>query len=133
MLASEVDFFSIGTNDLCQYTLAVDRMNEKVSYLYQPYHPGVLRLIRNVIEESHKAGKVTGMCGELAGEPAAVLLLIGLGLDELSMSVSSLLEAKKIVRSITYERAKMIADHAMSLGTAREIQTYCENALKERM
>ncbi len=130
LIIKEVDFFSIGTNDLCQYTLAVDRMNEKISNLYQPFHPGVLRLIKNVIDESHKAGKFTGMCGEMAGDPAAALLLVGLGLDELSMSASSLLMVKKIVRSISQQDAKKIAEHAMTLASAAQIQAYCEKALK---
>lgn len=131
LLIKEVDFFSIGTNDLCQYTLAVDRMNEKISNLYQPFHPGVLRLIRNVIDESHKAGKFTGMCGELAGEPAAALLLLGLGLDEFSMSASSMPMVKKIIRSVSEEDAKKIAHHALTLETASQIQAYCEQALRE--
>lgn len=130
IIIKEVDFFSIGTNDLCQYTLAVDRMNEKISNLYQPFHPGVLRLIKNVIDEAHKAGKFTGMCGEMAGDPAAALLLVGLGLDELSMSASSLLMVKKIVRSISQQDAKKIAEHAMTLASAAQIQAYCEKALK---
>lgn len=130
IIIREVDFFSIGTNDLCQYTLAVDRMNEKISSLYQPFHPGVLRLIKNVIEEAHKAGKFAGMCGEMAGDPAATLLLIGLGLDELSMSPSSLLMVKKIIRSISLQDAKKIAEHAMTLTSAAQIQAYCDKALK---
>src|SRR5699024_11071216 len=92
--AKEVDFFSIGTNDLIQYTMAADRMNEAVSYLYQPYHPALLRLIKTVIDASHKEGKWTGMCGEMAGDEKAVPLLLGLGLDEFSMSASSVLKAR---------------------------------------
>ncbi|MBP2638694.1 MAG: ptsI [Firmicutes bacterium] len=120
-IIQEVDFFSIGTNDLCQYTLAVDRMNEKVSYLYQPLHPAVLRLIKNSIEASHKYGKFTGMCGELAGEPLAVSVLLGLGLDEFSMSASSIPRVKKVIRSITYNQAREIADMALSMETHEEI------------
>jgi len=131
LIIKEVDFFSIGTNDLCQYTLAVDRMNEKIAGLYQPFHPGVLRLIKNVVDESHKAGKFTGMCGEMAGDPAAALLLVGLGLDELSMSPSSMPIIKKIVRSVSLQDAEKTAAHAMTLSSADEIQTYCEEALKE--
>lgn len=129
IIIKEVDFFSIGTNDLCQYTLAVDRMNEKISNLYQPFHPGVLRLIKNVIDESHKAGKFTGMCGELAGDPVAALLLLGMGLDEFSMSASSLLEVKKVIRSVSLEEAKNIAEHALTLRTSAEIHEYCKTAL----
>lgn len=131
ILIQEVDFFSIGTNDLCQYTLAVDRMNEKISNLYQPFHPGVLRLIKNVIDASHRAGKFTGMCGELAGDPAATLLLLGLGLDEFSMSASSLLPVKEIILNTSMEQAKKIAEHALTLKTSAEIQEYCEMALKQ--
>lgn len=130
LIIKEADFFSIGTNDLCQYTLAVDRMNEKVGNLYQPFHPGVLRLIKNVIDEAHKAGKFVGICGEMAGEPAAALLLVGMGLDELSMSASSLLAVKKTVRSISMQEAKKIAEHAMTLSSAAQIRAYCENALE---
>lgn len=129
IIIKEVDFFSIGTNDLCQYTLAVDRMNERVSHLYQPFHPGVLRLIKTVIDESHKAGKITGMCGEMAGDPAAALLLLGLGLDEFSMSASSMLIIKKIVRNVSMEEAQKIAEHALTLKTSEQIQEYCEMSL----
>ena len=87
--AKEVDFFSIGTNDLIQYTMAADRMNEKVSYLYQPYNPSILRLVKMVIDAAHKEGKWTGMCGEMAGDQTAIPLLLGLGLDEFSMSATS--------------------------------------------
>lgn len=130
LIIREVDFFSIGTNDLCQYTLAVDRMNEKVSYLYEPFHPGVLRLIKNVIDVSHKAGKFTGMCGEMAGDPSAALLLAGMGIDELSMSPSSMLTVKKIIRGVAQKDAEKIAAHAMTLGSAEEIRAYCEEAVK---
>ncbi len=90
LLAKEVDFFSIGTNDLCQYTLAVDRMNEKISHLYDPYNPGVLRLIDNVIKQAHKNNIEVGMCGELAADPDATLLLMGMGLTEFSMSAAAI-------------------------------------------
>lgn len=97
LLATEVDFFSIGTNDLIQYTLASDRMNKSLAYLYQPFNPGVLRLIKNVIDESHKAGIWTGMCGEMAGDISAIATLVDFGIDELSMSSSSILEARKVI------------------------------------
>lgn len=131
IIIDEVDFFSIGTNDLCQYTLAVDRMNQKISNLYQPFHPGVLRLIKNVIDVSHEAGKFTGMCGEMAGEPAAALMLLGMGLDEFSMSASSLVEIKNIVRNADYMEAQRIAEHALTLKTAGQIEQYCINELKK--
>lgn len=95
VFAKEVDFFSIGTNDLIQYTLAADRMSERVSYLYQPYNPSILRLVKQVIEASHKEGKWTGMCGEMAGDETAIPLLLGLGLDEFSMSATSILKARR--------------------------------------
>ncbi len=126
LIIEEVDFFSIGTNDLCQYTLAADRMNEKISYLYQPFHPAVLRLIQNVIHESHRAGKFTGMCGEMAGDPAAALLLIGMGLDELSMSPSAIPAIKKLVRGISLKEAENVARHALTLASASQIREYCE-------
>lgn len=131
IIIDEVDFFSIGTNDLCQYTLAVDRMNQKISNLYQPFHPGVLRLIKNVIDVSHKAGKLTGMCGEMAGEPAAALMLLGMGLDEFSMSASSLVEIKNIFRNTNFKEAKRIAEHALTLKTAAQIEQYCKNELNK--
>lgn len=130
IIAKEVDFFSIGTNDLCQYTLAVDRMNQEVSYLYNPLHPAILRLVKNVIEASHAhEGKFTGMCGEMAGDPVAALLLLGLGLDEFSMSASSIPQVKKIVRSVSYEEAKAIAEEALTLETGDEIRKLVQNKL----
>lgn len=123
IIAKEVDFFSIGTNDLCQYTLACDRMNQTVSYLYDPLHPAILRLVKNVIDAAHKyPDKFTGMCGEMAGDPYATLILLGLGLDEFSMSASSIPQVKKIIRSVSYDDAKAIADEAMKLTTGKEIK-----------
>ncbi|MBH4889308.1 phosphoenolpyruvate--protein phosphotransferase, partial [Staphylococcus aureus] len=100
VFAKEVDFFSIGTNDLIQYTLAADRMSERVSYLYQPYNPSILRLVKQVIEASHKEGKWTGMCGEMAGDETAIPLLLGLGLDEFSMSATSILKARRQINGL---------------------------------
>lgn len=128
-IIKEVDFFSIGTNDLCQYTLAVDRMNEKIADLYQPLHPAVLRLIKNAIDASHRHGKFTGMCGELAGDPLAAAILLGLGLDEFSMSASSMPRVKKIIRGLSYETAREIADTVLSMETAAEIINYTVAAL----
>jgi len=132
IIAKEVDFFSIGTNDLCQYTLAVDRMNENVSYLYQPFNPAILRLVKTVIDASHGyKEKFTGMCGEMAGEPLAALVLLGLGLDEFSMSASSIPQIKKIIRSVTLEEAKIIALKALDLSTADEVKEMIELELKK--
>ncbi|MSS19348.1 phosphoenolpyruvate--protein phosphotransferase [Pseudoramibacter porci] len=132
IIADEVSFFSIGTNDLCQYTLAVDRMNQNVSYLYDPLHPAILRLVQNVITQSHnKPGKFTGMCGEMAGDPVAALILLGLGLDEFSMSASSIPQVKKIIRSVSFEQAKAVADKAMTMQTGGEIRQYVQDKLKE--
>ncbi|QSX07907.1 phosphoenolpyruvate--protein phosphotransferase [Alkalibacter rhizosphaerae] len=132
IIAKEVDFFSIGTNDLCQYALAVDRMNETVSYLYQPLSPAILRLVKMVIEASHqgKAAKFTGMCGELAGDPRAALILLGLGLDEFSMSGSSIPQIKKIIRSVSMEQAKEIAEKALTLDTEEAVVAMVEEELK---
>lgn len=131
IIINEVEFFSIGTNDLCQYTLAVDRMNEKISKLYQPFHPGVLRLIKSTIDASHRVGKFTGMCGEMAGDPAAALILLGMGLDEFSMSASAIPRIKKIIRSVSYERAKVIAEHVLTMRSSSEIHEYALKMLNE--
>ncbi|TEW51963.1 phosphoenolpyruvate-protein phosphotransferase PtsI [Psychromonas algicola] len=122
-LIKEVDFFSIGTNDLTQYTLAVDRGNELISDLYNPLAPSVLTLIKTVIDASHAAGKWTGMCGELAGDERATLLLLGMGLDEFSMSAISIPTVKKIIRSTNFSEVKELADKALSMATAAEIET----------
>lgn len=119
--AKEVDFFSIGTNDLIGYTFAADRMNEKVSYLYQPFNPSILNLVANVIQASHNEGKWTGMCGEMAGEALAIPLLFGLGLDEFSMSATSVLNARSIIRSLDKEQCQKIAQQALELSTEEEV------------
>lgn len=127
ILAKEADFFSIGTNDLCQYTLAVDRMNEKITALYNPLNIGVLRLIKNVIDAAHERGIEVGMCGEMASNPEYAVLLIGLGLDELSMVPASIPYVKQAVRNISFEKAASIAKTALSLGETDKII----NLLKE--
>lgn len=119
--AKEADFFSIGTNDLIQYSMAADRMNEKVSYLYQPYNPSILRLVKMTIDGAHKEGKWCGMCGEMAGDETAIPLLLGLGLDEFSMSASSVLEARRIIRSLNYSDMKELADKALNMSTTEEV------------
>ena len=121
ILAKNVDFFSIGTNDLIQYALAVDRVNEKVAYLYEPAHPGVLRLIKNVIDCAHKENIWVGMCGEMAGDPEWTLILLGMGLDEFSASPSSVPEIKRIIRSVNYKDAKDLSDKILKLDTSEKI------------
>ncbi len=123
-LAKECDFFSIGTNDLIQYTTAVDRGNERVSHLYTPFHPSVLRLIRMTIEAAHRAGIFCGMCGEAASDTRLIPLLLGMGLDEFSMSAGALLAARRLIRSLSYEECKTIVEPALSLPTAAEVQAY---------
>ncbi|MGV8981558.1 phosphoenolpyruvate--protein phosphotransferase [Clostridium sp.] len=126
MLAKEVDFFSIGTNDLIQYTTAVDRMNEKISHLYNPFHPALLRLVKLVIENAHKENKWVGMCGEVAGDPKIVPILIGMGLDEFSMSPISILKARGIIRNISQSEMKILADQVVNLPTADEVEKFIE-------
>ena len=132
ILAKYVDFFSIGTNDLCQYTLAVDRMNETIGSLYQPLHPGVLRLIKHVIDASHEQGKFTGMCGELASDPVATMILLGLGLDEFSMTASSIPLIKNILRSVSKVECEEVANKALTMDTAEEITAYAKSVLIEK-
>ncbi|MGM3172868.1 phosphoenolpyruvate-protein phosphotransferase PtsI [Dickeya lacustris] len=131
-LAKEVDFFSIGTNDLTQYTLAVDRGNELISHLYNPMSPAVLTLIKQVIDASHAEGKWTGMCGELAGDERATLLLLGMGLDEFSMSAISIPRIKKIIRNANYEDAKALAEQALAQPTAEELSSLVSRFIKEK-
>ncbi|WP_082233428.1 phosphoenolpyruvate--protein phosphotransferase [Halobacillus massiliensis] len=119
--AKEVDFFSIGTNDLIQYTMAADRMNERVSYLYQPYNPAILNLINNVIEAAHAEGKWAGMCGEMAGDEIAIPILLGLGLDEFSMSATSILPARTQLKNLSKQGMASYKDDILSLGTAEEV------------
>ena len=132
ILAKYVDFFSIGTNDLCQYTLAVDRMNEAIGSLYQPLHPGVIRLIKHVIDASHEQGKFTGMCGELASDPVATMILLGLGLDEFSMTASSIPLIKNILRSVSKAECEEVANKALTMDTAEEITGYAKSVLIEK-
>lgn len=125
--AKEVDFFSIGTNDLIQYTMAADRMNEQVSYLYQPYNPSILRLIKNVIDAAHKEGKWAGMCGEMAGDQTAVPLLVGMGLDEFSMSATSILKTRSLMKRLDTAKMKELADKALTeCGTLEEVTALVE-------
>jgi phosphotransferase system enzyme I (PtsI) len=132
LLARETDFFSIGSNDLIQYTLAVDRGNARINYLYEPMHPSVLRFIRNTVEAGHAHDIWVGMCGEVAGDPLYSVLLVGLGLDELSISAYMIPEVKRIIRSITYDEAKMLVRKAMGLSTAAEIRHLVASVMHER-
>ncbi|MBF2622068.1 phosphoenolpyruvate--protein phosphotransferase [Listeria welshimeri] len=129
--AKEVDFFSIGTNDLIQYTMAADRMNERVSYLYQPYNPSILRLVKMVIDASHKEGKWTGMCGEMAGDQTAVPLLLGLGLDEFSMSASSILKSRSLIKRLDQSEMVKLAEEALNKATAEEVVELVEKYTAE--
>jgi phosphotransferase system enzyme I (PtsI) len=132
LLAKKVDFFSIGTNDLIQYTIAVDRGNEKIAYLYEPFHPGVLRLLKIVIDNAHAAGIPVGMCGEMAGYPLATVLLLGLGLDIFSMSAFTIPEEKKIIRSVSLSEAEEFVGIVMEMKSAREINEYVRKWMNER-
>ncbi len=131
-LAKEVDFFSIGTNDLTQYTLAVDRGNELISHLYNPMSPSVLGLIKQVIDASHAEGKWTGMCGELAGDERATLLLLGMGLDEFSMSAISIPRIKKIIRNTNFEDVKALAAQALAQPTAQDLMNCVNKFIEEK-
>ncbi|HDI0140708.1 TPA: phosphoenolpyruvate--protein phosphotransferase [Staphylococcus aureus] len=130
VFAKEVDFFSIGTNDLIQYTLAADRMSERVSYLYQPYNPSILRLVKQVIEASHKEGKWTGMCGEMAGDETAIPLLLGLGLEEFSMSATSILKARRQINGLSKNEMTELANRAVDCATQEEVIELVNNYVK---
>ena len=131
-LAREVDFFSIGTNDLIQYTLAIDRVNERVSYLYEPLHPAVLRLIKMIVHSGHNAGIRVAICGEMAGDPAFTLVLLGLGLDELSMNPLAIPRVKKIIRNSTLEESKALLEQVMSFTTSVRIEEFVRDYMIKR-
>ena len=133
ILAARADFFSIGTNDLIQYTLAVDRGNEKVAYLYEPFHPGVLRLIRMTIENAHAHGIPVGMCGELAGDPLATVVLLGLGLDSFSMGPIGIPLIKRIVRSVGSMEAEAFVRSLTPMKSGREIEHAVRDWMEERL
>ncbi len=132
ILAKRVDFFSIGTNDLIQYTIAVDRGNEKIAYLYQPFHPAVLRSIKMVVDMAHNEGIEVSLCGEMASDPLCSVLLAGLGLDELSMGVQSLLQVRQILRSVSSEEAKELAAQVLSMDSYQTINTYIREWMHDR-
>ncbi|MFZ3114045.1 MAG: phosphoenolpyruvate--protein phosphotransferase [Syntrophales bacterium] len=131
-LAKEVDFFSIGTNDLIQYALAIDRVNERVTYLYEPLHPAVLRLIARVVRIGHEVGIKVAMCGEMAGEPTYAMVLLGLELDELSMTPSAIPRIKKIIRGSSLEESKQLLEKVMTFSLSAEIRDYVENYMRQK-
>ncbi len=131
ILAREVNFFSIGTNDLIQYALAVDRVNEKIAYLYEPMHPAILKLIKMVVDNGHAAQRWVGCCGEMAGDPEAAVLLMGLGIDEISASPIALPKVKKIIRSILFSDAQRIAVQALEFHTGSEVQHYVREEIRK--
>jgi phosphotransferase system enzyme I (PtsI) len=130
-LAKECDFFSIGTNDLIQYSLAVDRTNEKVAYLYEPGHPAVLRLIKNIIDAAHRNDIWVGMCGEMSGEPIFAFLLLGMGLDRFSMSLPQVPKIKELVRNINLKDAKAALIEALKFSTSKEVEKYLQGELRK--
>lgn len=132
ILAKEVDFFSIGTNDMIQYALAIDRGNEHVSYLYEPLHPAILRIIRNVVHTAHQAEIPVAICGEMAAEPAYALILLGMGLDEFSMTPASIPRIKRILRMSRFEEAVALVDHLFQFSTASEIESHVRSWMTER-
>lgn len=132
-LAKEVDFFSIGTNDLLQYSLAIDRGNKQVAYLYEPLHPAILRMIKYVVDAAHNEGITVGICGAMAGEPEYALILLGLGLDLLSMDAFSIPKVKKLIRSIDFKESKKIVEKALNFSTVTEVKKYVENVTNEAL
>ncbi|MDT4760953.1 phosphoenolpyruvate--protein phosphotransferase [Sphaerochaeta sp. PS] len=132
ILAKKVDFFSIGTNDLIQYTIAVDRGNEKIAHLFQPFHPGVLRSLQMIVEKAHQENIPVSLCGEMASDPLCSVLLAGLGMDELSMGSQSLLQVRKILRDVSFAEAKQLADHVMEMDSYLTITTYIREWMHDR-
>jgi len=131
-LAKEADFFSIGTNDLIQYTLAIDRSNEHVSYLYEPLHPAILRLLDQIINNARAAQIPVSVCGEMAGEPLYTLILLGLGLDKLSMNAISIPHIKQIVRQSTFVEARRMLEQVLQMNTASEVESYVAKEMNQR-
>jgi phosphotransferase system enzyme I (PtsI) len=129
LLAPHVDFFSIGTNDLIQYSLAIDRVNEHVAHLYEPFHPAVLRMIQQVVQAGHAGGIPVAMCGEMAGDPRSVPLLLGLGLDELSMTALAAPRVKQVIRLTNTETWRLVAKEALSYPTAAEVRRFVDAEL----
>ncbi|MDQ5985323.1 MAG: Phosphoenolpyruvate-protein phosphotransferase [Syntrophus sp. SKADARSKE-3] len=132
VLAKEVDFFSIGTNDLIQYVLAIDRINERVNYLYEPLHPAVLRMIKHVVDVGHKAGIHVAMCGEMAGDPAYTMILLGLSLDELSMNHLAIPKMKMMIQAVTLKESKMLLNKVIRMSSVSEIRKHVEKTMAKR-
>ncbi len=133
ILARKVDFFSIGTNDLIQYTIAVDRSNEKIAYLYEPFHPGVLRLVKMIIDNAHEAGIPVSMCGEMAGDPHAAVVLLGLHLDQFSMSSFSIPEIKNIIRNVNFRETEEVVEAILKMKFSQEIDEYVRDWMEARL
>ena len=125
--------FSIGTNDLIQYLLAIDRVNEKVAYLYEPTHPAVIRMLKHIIDAAHKAGVWVGMCGEMAGDPITALINVGLGIDELSTSAIVIPEIKKAIRSVSMKQLKKITAEIMDYKDGRQIYNYVHKFIRRNV
>jgi len=130
-LVQEVDFVSIGTNDLIQYVLAVDRNNRKVGSLYEPLHPAVIQSVAHIVETARKAGKRVSLCGEMAADPMCALLLVGLGLDDLSMSAFFIPLIKRLVRSVPFTLARQMADEVLRLATVKEIKGHVFQVMRD--
>jgi phosphotransferase system enzyme I (PtsI) len=130
VLAKHVDFFSIGTNDLIQYSLAIDRVNEHVAYMYQPFHPAILRMIQHVVHAAKNAGIPFSLCGEMAGDPLCVSILLGLGVDVLSMNARAIPLVKKIIRSLSMEEARKDFEHIIGLHSAKEVRAHILDRMK---
>ena len=127
--AKEVDFFSIGTNDLIQYTMAADRMNEQVAYLYQPYNPAIFRLIKMVIDAAHKEGKWVSLCGEMAGDELAIPILLGLGLDEFSVNKASILQVRSYIHQLSKTEVSVLAQKILNDGNSRRCAGICSTSI----
>ncbi|MBI5683172.1 MAG: phosphoenolpyruvate--protein phosphotransferase [Deltaproteobacteria bacterium] len=130
VFAKEVDFFSIGTNDLLQYTLAIDRGNEHVAYLYKPLHPAVLRIIKGVVDAAHDAGIEVGVCGEMAGEPEYAMVLVGLSVDNLSMNAFSILKVKKMIRQVSYSEIRKIAKEVLKFRSVSDTDNFIKSKME---
>ncbi len=129
--AKEVDFFSIGTNDLIQYTMACDRLSDRVAYLYQPYNPAILRLVKNVVDAANKEGKWAGMCGEMASDPIAIPILLGIGLHEFSMSATSVLESRMLISKMNKKEIEKHIEHILNLSTDKEVEEYVKEKIMD--